>query len=64
MWFLYCCLTICPFFFFFCAERTEYPVTPAVLRDTIKETVCIMCYSMIIAQSEAWILVAQVRYML
>jgi hypothetical protein len=58
----YCCLTICPVFLV--AERREYHVTHAVLRDTIKETSCIMCYSMIIAQSEAWVLLAQVWYML
>jgi len=58
----YCCLTVCPVFLL--AELPDYPVTPAVLRDTIKETLCIMCYSIIIAQSEAWMLVAQVWNML
>jgi len=58
----YCCLKICPVYLI--PERPGYPVTPAVLRDTIKETLCIMCYSMIIAQSEAWVLVAKGWYML
>jgi hypothetical protein len=53
----YCFLTVCPVFLV--AVRPEYPVTPAVLRDTIKETLCIMCYSIIIAQTEAWMLVAK-----
>jgi hypothetical protein len=54
----YCYLTVCPVFLF--AYRPDYPVTPALLRDTIKETLCIMCYSIITAQSEARMLVAQV----
>jgi hypothetical protein len=35
-----------------------YPVITAVVRDTIKDTPCIVCYHMIIAQSEARMLVA------
>jgi hypothetical protein len=58
----YCRLTI--YLVFLVAERPEYPVTPAVLWDTIKEALCIMFYSIIIAHSEAWILVAQVWYVL
>jgi hypothetical protein len=32
-----------------------YPVIPAVLRDTIKDTPCFVFYRMIIAQIETWI---------
>ena len=58
----YCCLKVCPVYLVL--ERPGYPVTPAVLRNTIKERDCVICYSMNIAQSEAWILVAQGWYML